>query len=285
MGSTDSVERPTARRYQGKIKGVVLDWSGTTVDAYVIAPAMAFVEVFRKHGVEVTMQEARKPMGLRKDLHLEALADLPAVSERWAEVHGHYPEKAEINAMFEDFVPLQVGILPRHAALLPGIAELADRLRAEHNLRIGVSTGFTRPMVDLLLKYAAEQGFLPDCAVAGDEVENGVRPKPFMVYRNMDLMDVHPIQAVVKVDDTGSGVSEGIEAGCWTVGIAGYSNYLNINSLSEADAISAEDFADRLALARTELWKAGAHYVIDEPLELLTAIKDINNRLATGDSP
>jgi len=33
---------------------------------------------------------------------------------------------------------------------------------------------------------------------AGDEVENGVRLKPFMIYRNLDLMDIHPIQSVLR---------------------------------------------------------------------------------------
>ena len=59
------------RGYRGKIKGTVLDWSGTVADAYVIAPAVVFVEVFRKKGVEISMLEARGPMGLRKDLHIE----------------------------------------------------------------------------------------------------------------------------------------------------------------------------------------------------------------------
>ncbi len=51
------------RGYRGRVKGLVLDWSGTTADAYVLAPAVVFVEVFKKHGVEITMQEARGPMG------------------------------------------------------------------------------------------------------------------------------------------------------------------------------------------------------------------------------
>ena len=80
-------------------------------------------------------------------------------------------------------------------------------------IKIGVSTGFTRPMVDVLLAAAREQGFKPDATVAGDEVVNGARPKPFMVYRNLDLLDIHPIQSVVKVDDTASGVGEALEAG------------------------------------------------------------------------
>ena len=31
---------------------MILDWSGTTADAYVIAPTVVFVEVFKKQGVE-----------------------------------------------------------------------------------------------------------------------------------------------------------------------------------------------------------------------------------------
>ena len=38
-------------RYKGEIKGLVLDWSGTTADAYVIAPTIVFVEVFKKQKV------------------------------------------------------------------------------------------------------------------------------------------------------------------------------------------------------------------------------------------
>ncbi|HJL89276.1 MAG TPA: phosphonoacetaldehyde hydrolase [Acidimicrobiales bacterium] len=279
------MDRPAARSYRGPVRGVVLDWSGTTVDAYVIAPAIVFVEVFHNQGVEISMEEARGPMGLRKDLHIAALTELPAVRERWFAVHGRHPDQADVAAMFEDFVPRQVECLPRYAKLLPGVAEMAERLRGDHDIRIGVTTGFTRPMVEVLLEHAAEQGFRPDCAVAGDDVEHGARPRPFMVYRNMDLLDVHPVQAVVKVDDTGSGVGEGVEAGCWAVGIARYSNYLNINSMQEAAEMSAAELAERLAFTREQLWKAGAHYVIDEPMELTAVIEEINTRLAVGDSP
>ncbi|MBL6927511.1 MAG: hypothetical protein ISR43_09850 [Acidimicrobiia bacterium] len=101
----------------------------------------------------------------------------------------------------------------------------------------------------------------------------------------MELLDVHPIQSVVKVDDTGSGVGEGVEAGCWAVGIARYSNYLNINSMEEAESISDTELAERLMFTRNQLWSSGAHYVIDEPLELLAVIEDINARMAAGEAP
>ena len=56
-----------SRTYKGPVQALVLDWSGTIADAYVIAPASVFVEVFANQGVEISMEEARGPMGLRKD--------------------------------------------------------------------------------------------------------------------------------------------------------------------------------------------------------------------------
>jgi phosphonoacetaldehyde hydrolase len=273
-----------SRAYRGKVKGVVLDWSGTTVDAYVIAPAIVFVEVFRNQGVDITMEQARGPMGLRKDLHIKALTEVAEIRERWKEVKGAYPDQGNVDAMFAEFVPLQLACLPKYSTLLPGVAATTSKLQAE-GLKIGSSTGFTRAMVDILEEAAAKQGYVPDASVAGDDVLHGARPRPFMVYRNLDLMDVSPIQSVVKVDDTISGVGEGLEAGCWSVGVARYSNYMNVDSLDEVSTFSDEEVERRVDQTRRTLEQAGAHYVIDGLAELPEVIEDINARLARGEKP
>lgn len=54
----------------GKIEAVIFDWAGTTVDFGCFAPVQAFVEVFKHFGIEPTMEEVRKPMGmLKKESH------------------------------------------------------------------------------------------------------------------------------------------------------------------------------------------------------------------------
>ena len=272
------------RTYRGSVKALVLDWSGTLADAYVIAPTVVFVEVFAKHGVEISMAEARAPMGLRKDLHIEALANDPQIRDRWKKAKGAYPSKQDIDAMYGDFVPMQLECLGRYATLLPGVVETARQIRAD-GIKIGATTGFVRAMIDILLDEAKKQGFSPDATVGGDEVVHGVRPRPFMLYRNLDLMDIHPIESVIKVDDTQSGIGEGQAAGCWTVGIARYSNYMNINSLDEAESLSPDEFKRRLANSRELLATAGAHYVINEFSELLEVIEDVNARLVRGEKP
>ena len=39
-----------------------------------------------------------------------------------------------------------------------------------------------------------------------------------MVYKNLDMLNITPIQSVIKVDDIASGVGESVNAGCWGAG-------------------------------------------------------------------
>ncbi len=264
---------------------MILDWSGTVCDAYVLAPTRAFVEVFAEAGVEISVSEARVPMGLPKDVHIRRLLETPAIRGRWRVVHGRDPDGSDAESLFAGFIPRQIACIAEHAGLLPGVVEMADILRSDHGVKIGVTTGFPRAVVDVVERHARRQGFCPDATVAADDVAHGARPRPFMLYRNLDLLDVHPIQSVVKVDDTVSGVREGLEAGCWSVGIAGYSNYMDADSTEEARLWTGEEAARRLERTRQRLAGAGAHYVIDEPLDLPAVVGDVNRRLERGERP
>ena len=61
------------RRYRGKLKAILLDWAGTTMDYGCYAPAVVFLEVFKRQGVEITMPEAREPMGAHKKDHIRKI--------------------------------------------------------------------------------------------------------------------------------------------------------------------------------------------------------------------
>jgi phosphonoacetaldehyde hydrolase len=272
------------RAYRGPLKGAILDWSGTCADNWVIAPAAAFVEAFREFKVIISMEEARGPMGLRKDLHIKALTQVPEIATRWKAVHGREPNDSDVKAMFEKFVPAQLRCLPKYTGLIPGTAEAVNILKAEYGLKIGNTTGFQRVMVDVLLADAKKQGYVPDCSVAGDEVRYP-RPYPMMVFRNMDLLDLQDVKSVVKVDDTVSGVEEGLNAGCWAVGLSHTSNYMNINTYEERAKMSNEEFESRGKKSREKLLKSGAHYVIDDITFLPQVVDDINQRLARGENP
>lgn len=274
-----------SRSYRGPLKACILDWSGTTADKYVIAPAEVFCKVFEKHQVPISMEEARGPMGLRKDLHIKEITKIPAVQNRWFEVHDRFVTDYDVDAMFADFVPMQLDCLKKYSKLLPGVAHTVTTLKNNYNLKIGSTTGFTEEMVDVLRSEAENQGYYLDSSVAGDSVKNGARPSPHMVYKNLDNLGINPIQSVLKVDDTVGGVGEGLEAGCWTVGVSRYSNYMNINTLEEEDTLSEEEIEYRHNISRDILLKSGAHYVVDDITYLPKIVEDINKRLVNGEKP
>ena len=272
------------KRYKGKVQAVILDWSGTTADAYVVAPAVVFVEVFKRQKVEISMVEARGPMGLRKDLHIKALTEVDEIKERWKKIHGKYPEQSDVDRMFADFVPLQLDCLRKYTTLLPGVAEVTQRLQKQ-GIKIGSTTGFVRSMVDILEEDAAKQGYKPDASVAGDEVTSGARPSPHMVYKNLDMLNITPIQSVVKVDDTTSGVGEAVNAGCWGIGVTRYSNYMNVDTPEDGKKLSEDEIKKRVAKTKDILEKAGAHYILESIADIEPVIEDINKRLARGERP
>ena len=265
-----------SQRYVGKLRAAILDWSGTTVDKYVLAPAVVFQKVFQNKRIPISMKEARLPMGLRKDLHIKAITEIPSVRQRWHAYYERYPNQDDVAIMFEDFVPLQLSCLNEYSQLLPGVVDTISKLR-DLNLKIGMTTGFSRDMVDVLLKDAKSQGFMPDCNVAGDEVEKA-RPAPQMVLKNLELLGVEPKEAV-KVDDTIGGIGEGIAAGCWTVGVSRYSNYMDIDSFDHELELSKEELEQRNQKSREMLRGAGAHYVIDSITELPQIVQQINDKI------
>ncbi len=269
-----------------KLKAAVLDWSGTTADKYVFAPAVVFHAIFKKFGVPISMREAREPMGLRKDLHIKAICEMLEVRERWKKVHNAYPTQESVDAMFKQFVPMQLRVLPQYSALIPGTVDAVRELRTQ-GCAIGSTTGFTREMVDVLLADAIKQGFEPDVTVAGDEVIHGARPAPHMIYRNMDLLGVDLPSELVKVDDTVTGVGEGLSAGCWTAAVYQFSNYVcpDFDNIGQVDLLSGLDLSKLEVASREILMQSGAHYVIPSIKELPMVVQDINKRMQQGERP
>ena len=89
----------------------------------------------------------------------------------------------------------------------------------------------------------------------------------------------------LQVDDTLSGVGEALSAGCWGVGVARYSNYMDVDSLEAESELEGEELTRRLAKSRSLLVQSGAHYVIDSIAELPEVVADINTRLSRGERP
>jgi phosphonoacetaldehyde hydrolase len=150
---------------------------------------------------------------------------MEAVAQHWAEAHGRQPNEADVDQLYDRFIPLQLEVLPHYADLIPGTLDAVAEF-CRRGLKIGANTGYNREMVNIL-----QRGFVPDSTICAGDVPAG-RPEPWMALLNAMELRVFPMEALVKIDDTLPGIAEGLNAGMWTIGLAKTGNEIG---LSEAE--------------------------------------------------
>lgn len=260
-----------------KIALVVFDLAGTTVDHGCFAPVAPFVETLRRHGVEVTVDEVRAPMGLGKLDHLRTLLAAPSAAAQWRARHGTDVTDGEIeHAYADDFVPLQIECVTGASVLISGTLPCMTELR-ERGIKIGTTTGYFRDAAELCWAAAAKQGFIPDLNVAPEDVSSG-RPEPWMIFRIMETLGVYPPRSVVKVGDTIPDIEEGLNAGAWSVGVTQSGSEMGVSE-AELAALPPDERERRTAAVRAKLLGAGAHYVIDSVADLPALVTTIEQRM------
>jgi len=276
------IDMSTRRRYRGSLRAAILDWAGTTVDHGSLAPVRVLVDLFKNRDLKITDEEARLDMGLLKKDHIRSILRIGRVKSMWIDRFGRLPSDSDVEEIFEEFVPRQLQCLAEYSGLIPGVADAVETMRSR-GMRIGSTTGYTRPMLNMLLECAAAQGYRPDSAVCPDDVGAG-RPFPWMCYQNAIQLNVYPMEAFVKIGDTVSDIEEGLNAGMWSVAVVRTGNEIG---LSEQDffVLPASDQCSLLEAGRERLRRAGAHYVIDSIEEVRPVLDLIDERLARGEKP
>ena len=264
------------------LKAVIFDWAGTTVDYGCFAPVAVFVEVFAKCGVTITIPQARLPMGLQKKDHIRGIISQSDVSAAWMDAHNRQWNEADIEAMYQSSVAIQVGCVANYAALIPGTLKTVAHCRTR-GLKIGSTTGYSRQVMDVLLPLTAKQGYLPDATLCPDDVAGG-RPAPWMMYHNAIQLGVYPMSAVVKVGDTLPDIKEGLNAGAWTIAVVQSGNELGL-SQQDAASLSKEGLIAQLAPIEARMRQAGAHYIVRSIADVSPILDSIDARLSSGERP
>ncbi|SDA31583.1 phosphonoacetaldehyde hydrolase [Sphingomonas sp. NFR15] len=264
------------------IKAVIFDWAGTMIDFGSRAPVIALLRLFEDVGVPITEAEARADMGRAKRDHIRAILAVPHIAAGWRAVYDAPPGEADVSRLHDAVEPIMRAAAADCAALVPGAAQIAARLRGE-GVRIGSCTGYTRAMMADILPRAADQGYAPEVVVCSGETAEG-RPSPLMAWKALVELGVWPSSACVKVDDATVGVREGREAGMWTVGLAASGNGVGLDT-AELAALPADARARRIVDAADALYAAGADYVIDSVVDLWPVLEQISVRVAAGEKP
>lgn len=270
---------PPETAHAAKLKAVVLDWAGTTVDFGSVAPARTLRQVFGEAGVELSDAEIRRDMGLPKKDHIQRLFAMAKIREAWQAQKGRAPSDADVEELYRRFIPRQLSCLSQYSELIPGVLDCVKRFR-QRGLKIGSTTGYTRAMLDVLAEKSAKAGYRPDCSLSPEDVGAG-RPAPFMIYECAVRLQVYPLASIAKVGDTPADIEEGLNAGAWAIGVAGTGNGIGA-TLNEFEALPQEERQSRLFHARKEFEQAGAHYIVDTLADLESVLDDIDARLLSA---
>jgi len=249
-----------------KIKTIILDWAGTTVDFGSFAPVKAFMSAFTEHGLKPTADETRAPMGLAKRTHVKMMLDGERLSQEWVAKYGKPHTEADIDAVYEKFEPALFGVLKNYANPLPNVLDVVTELR-EMDIKIGSTTGYTKQMMDIVAPIAKQNGYAPDYLVCPEEVDGKGRPYPYMIWRNLEVLGCSNIGEVLKIGDTEADMQEGKAAGCLSVGVIIGSSILG---LAESELASLENSKkeELFTLARQKYFACGADFVIESIAEL-----------------
>lgn len=271
------------RSYRGPVKLAIFDWAGTTMDYGCMAPAVVFVEVFKRRGVEITMEQARRPMGLMKKDHIRAISKQDEVAALWCTVHNRGCTEEDVSEMFEKyFKPLQLECIGRYCDLIPGTLECLAHVK-ERGIKTGSTTGYFTEAMEINYREAKKQGYCPDVNFCASDVPAG-RPEPWMVLGNMQASRTFPPEAVVKIGDTQPDIGEGLNAGVWTIGLSKTGNEVGLNE-EEISKLSKERLEAKVARADENLRRCGAHYVVESVADVPPIIDLIEERLRSGDRP
>ncbi len=263
-----------------KIETVILDWAGTTVDFGCFAPVNVFLTIFENAGVPVTLQEARKPMGMLKIDHIRTILEMPRISEEWKKVHERAFTEDDVQALYVQFEAKLMESLATYTDPIPHVVDTVHHLKLA-GIHIGSTTGYTDSMMDVVTSQAALKGYKPDFLVTPTQVGDMGRPYPYMIFRNMEELGAKTTKHVIKVGDTTSDILEALNAGVWAVGVIIGSSEMGLSE-QEFMALSNEEQQRVIEKTKHIFEKTGAHYTIQTMQELPALIEKINERLEKG---
>lgn len=264
------------------VEGVILDWAGTTVDFGCFAPVNVFIDIFKNAGIEVSMEEAREPMGMLKIDHIHAMLSITSVSKKWEGKYKRPFNEEDVENLYAEFESALMSSLIEYTDPIPEVVETVQILRNQ-GLKIGSTTGYTQTMMDVIVPSALKKGYGPDFYITPDGTNSFGRPYPYMIYRNMEALELSASRKVVKVGDTASDIKEAVNAGVWSVGVVIGSSEMGLG-LDEFNALSKEEQEKVIAKTEKTFLQNGADFTIKSMSELPQLIEIINHLISEKDT-
>ena len=259
------------------IEAVIFDWAGTTIDYGCFAPVQAFISAFEEYGITPTAEEVRKPMGMLKRDHIRTMMHMERIRKLWKDVHCRDFTETDIEQVYKSSESGILNLLDRFTLPKPYVTETVQTLR-EQGIKIGSTTGYTDEMMEIVVPYAKENGYSPDCWFSPNAVQNLGRPYPYMIFKNLQTLQVSSVHHAIKAGDTIADIKEGKAAGMISIGIIEGSSVMGL-SQEEYELLSVKEQEAACQRVHNMYKDSGADYVIQNMKELPEVIKKCNENL------
>ena len=251
------------------IRCCIFDLGGTLVDKYSLLPFISLSNSFRKYNIEVPDYVLAKDMGKKKLDHIQSICNDSFIKENYNSINPL--------DIYKEFNKIQYETMTKHMDIIPETKKCIHYLD-DKSIRTGITTGFNKEQMDIAVKLLQDNDIVIENAVSSSCISNMSRPYPHMINKNMEQLRISHPKHVLKIDDTEVGIQEGINAGCYTVGVARWSINMEVFTYAEKYLLSTsnKDAQGRLEYkldqSRKKLKDAGADFVIDTLDELPSII-------------
>ena len=255
------------------IRACIFDLGGTLIDKYSLSPLNSLHKAFHKFNIPITKSLIADDMGLKKKEHIEIILEKPNVKPMWYRETSDIPKSIMRDCILREFNRVQTKSLET-CDLIENSVFTINRLQ-KMGIKIGITTGFNYEHTMIVNNIFEEHNIFLDSIVSSDCVDNS-RPYPDMIHENMKNLNITNPKHVIKIDDTFIGIQEGLNAGCFTIGVPRWSINMDMYDENEGE----EDFntiMDKLKTSKKKL--QNCHYLIDDLKSITTIILSINKLL------
>lgn len=193
-----------------RIKLVVFDIAGTTLQDNEDVVANSFTTALSNHGIELKENDLSRVMGYRKIDAIKMILSEEGIVRTEEEID-------QIHTEFLDLINKHYSTAEIHE--IEGASDIFDALKS-NGIKVAINTGFSKTTTSIIVdRMGWKKRGLIDAFIASDEAANG-RPAADMINKLMEDLKIESSQDVAKVGDTPSDLMEGTNAKCGlTVGV------------------------------------------------------------------
>ena len=270
------------------IKACIFDLGGTIVDRYSLTPFIAFKGAFENKNINLCSSLIRQGGCLNKMDYINKICDNITIRAQWYNNYKREITPEDKNEIFRDFSKIQAKQTIERMKIIPQTKKCVQYLK-DNNILTGVTTPFDYEQTMRVKSILEVNNVHLDNYVSSSCSDLPGRPEPYMIHENMNKLNLDDPKRIIKIGDTFSGIQEGLNAGCLTIGVSRWSVYMAIDSYEEMMrldnvimngsnnySLNYHNQQEKIKKSGEILKGSGAHYVIDTLEELPGIIEHIN---------